>query len=303
MPIKLQNDFPAKDVLEKENIFSIDDERAIHQDIRPLRILILNLMPNKIDTEIQLLRLISKTPLQIDVDFLTMKSHVSKNTSISHLKKFYQTFDEIRDNRYDGMIITGAPLEHLEFNEVDYWDEICEVMKWSKSHVFSTVHICWGAQAGLYYHYGVDKVTYNQKLFGIYGQHLCSTHFLVDGFDDEFHTPQSRYTGINEKQVEEHEELEVLTYSHPAGINMITSKDSKNIFILGHLEYDAFTLAKEYQRDVDKGLDIQMPHNYFRNDDPTSIPINTWRSHANLFYHNWLNYVYQQTPYNLEDLK
>lgn len=302
MPIKLQNDFPAKDVLEKENIFAIDNDKAIHQDIRPLRILIVNLMPNKIDTEIQLLRLISKTPLQIDVDFLTMKSHVSKNTSLSHLKKFYQTFDDIKMNRYDGMIITGAPLEHLNFKEVDYWDEICTLMNWSKTHVFSTVHICWGAQAGLYYHYGIDKVNYQEKLFGIYRQHLASNHFLVDGFDDEFYSPQSRYTGIDEKQVKQNKDLLILTYSHHVGINMITSKDSKNIFILGHLEYDATTLAKEYQRDVDKGLNIKVPYNYFQDDNPTSTPINTWRSHANLFYHNWLNYVYQQTPYNLEDL-
>ena len=303
MPIKLQNDFPAKDVLEKENIFSIEAERAIHQDIRPLRILILNLMPNKIETEIQLLRLISKTPLQIDVDFLMMQSHVSKNTNVSHLKKFYQTFNGIKNDCYDGMIITGAPLEHLKFNDVDYWDEICEVMKWSKTHVFSTVHICWGAQAGLYYHYGIHKVDYNQKLFGIYTQRLCSTHFLVDGFDDEFCTPQSRYTGINEKQVKENDNLEIVLYSHLFGINMVISKDSKNIFILGHLEYDADTLAKEYQRDIEKGLDIQIPYHYFYKDNVASTPMNMWRSHANLFYHNWLNYVYQQTPYNLDDLK
>lgn len=303
MPIKLLDDFPAKQALEQENIFAIDNDRAIHQDIRPLKLLILNLMPNKIDTEIQLLRLLSNTPLQIDVDFLKMVSHKSKNTSVSHLAKFYVGFDDIKENRYDGMVITGAPLEHLAFEAVDYWDELCKIMDWSKTHVFSTVHICWGAQAGLYHHYQIDKVNYNQKLFGIYTQHLCSHHALVNGFDDVFDTPQSRYTGIHEQQVEQHEALEVLSTSLLTGVNMLMSKDAKNIFILGHLEYDVDTLAKEYYRDLEKGIDIQMPFHYFPENDSSKKPEITWKAHANLFYQNWLNYVYQQTPYDLETME
>lgn len=303
MPITLVDEFPAKDILDQENIFAINHERAIHQDIRPLKLLILNLMPNKIDTEIQLLRLISRTPLQVDVDFLKMKSHVSKHTSVYHLSKFYLNFEDIKDNQYDGMIITGAPLEHLVFEEVDYWDELCQIMNWSKHHVFSTVHICWGAQAGLYYHYGVPKITYKQKLFGVYRQKLSSQHFLVAGFDDVFDTPQSRYTGIDEAKVALCEDLEVLSYSSVSGINMITSKDAKRIFILGHLEYDADTLAKEYWRDKEKGITIEVPQHYFEGDDPSNKPKSSWRAHANLFYHNWLNYVYQQTPYDLSVLE
>ncbi|MDF9824101.1 homoserine O-succinyltransferase [Breznakia sp. PF5-3] len=303
MPIKLLDDFPAKHVLDKENIFAIDNERAIHQDIRPIKLLILNLMPNKIDTEIQLLRLISKSPLQIDVDFLKMKSHVSKHTSMSHLSKFYLDFDEIYENRYDAMVITGAPLEHLTFNEVDYWEELCTIMNWSKRHIFSTVHICWGAQAGLYYHYDIDKVQYDQKLFGIYAQQVQSNHFIMNGFDDVFDTPQSRYTGIDEEKVKANDKLEILSSSPLSGMNMVMSKDARHIFILGHLEYDADTLVKEYHRDLEKGIDIQIPFDYFPENDASKEPICTWRAHANLFYHNWLNYVYQQTPYDLDILE
>lgn len=303
MPIRLLEDFPAKNVLEQESIMAIDNERAEHQDIRPLKLLILNLMPNKIDTEIHFLRLISKTPLQVDVDFLKMESHVSKNTSMSHLAKFYLIFDQVKANRYDGMIVTGAPIEQLPFEEVDYWHELCKVFKWSKEHVFSTIHVCWGAQAGLYFHHNINKIHYKEKLFGIYPQVSVNKHPVVDGFDDIFNTPQSRYTGIDEEQLVNHKNLTVLSKSTISGTNMLTSKDGRQIFILGHLEYDVDTLANEYRRDIEKGLNIQVPYNYFRKDDPTLKPLYTWKAHARLLYHNWLNYVYQQTPYDLNELK
>lgn len=302
MPIKLLDEFPAKDVLDKESIFAIDNERAIHQDIRPLRLLILNLMPNKIDTEIQLLRLVSNTPLQIDVDFLKFSSHVSKNTSLNHLSKFYLDFADVKAHKYDGMIITGAPLEHLDFDQVDYWKELCDILDWTEKNVYSTVHICWGAQAALYHRYQIDKTSYQKKMFGVYPQTLCSNHFLVNGFDSIFHTPQSRYTGINEAQLKKNTNLHVLSKSPISGVNMVVSEDARNVFILGHLEYDAQTLANEYFRDKQKGLNTEIPFNYFPNNDPSQTPEITWRAHANMFYHNWLNLVYQQTPYDLENM-
>ncbi|OCN05638.1 homoserine O-succinyltransferase [Erysipelotrichaceae bacterium MTC7] len=302
MPINVQNDFPAKKALDQESIFALSNERAMSQDIRPLKLLIVNLMPKKVETEIQLLRLISKTPLQIDVDFLRMDSHISKNTDISHLHKYYLSFEDVKDRAYDALIITGAPVEQFAFEQVDYWEELCNVMAWSKHHVTSTLHICWGAQAGLYYHYGIEKVDYKQKLFGIYRQELVGKHFVVGGFDEIFDCPQSRYTGINEKQVSNHDKLRVLSKIPELGSNILMSKDQKNFFILGHLEYDLDTLAKEYLRDANKGLATAKPHNYFVNDDPTKLPHYTWRAHANLLYQNWLNFIYQETPYDLKDI-
>lgn len=298
MPIKLLDDFPAKQVLEAEDIFAIDNNRAEHQDIRPLKLLILNLMPNKIDTETQLLRLISQSPLQIDVDFLKIASHNHKNTSIHHLSKFYLEFSQIKDWSYDGFIITGAPIEKLPFEEVDYWNELQEIMDWSQIYVTSTIHICWGAQASLYHHFGVEKVMYDQKLFGVFEQRKSSTDRLLRGFDDIFTCPQSRYTGLVESTIDP--ERLVITSESKVGPTMLISKDRHDIFILGHWEYDSDSLKKEYYRDRESGLDTALPENYFPNDDPEQEPINNWRAHANLFYHNWLNDIYQDTPYDLK---
>lgn len=301
MPIRVQSDLPAREILEKENIFTMDEHRAMHQDIRPLMIGILNLMPLKEDTELQLLRALSNTPLQVNITFLHMRSHVSKNTPASHLNKFYTTFDEICKYKYDGFIITGAPVEHMEFEEVGYWEELEEIMEWTKTHVTSTFHICWGAQAGLYYHYGIPKRRLPEKKFGIFEhQVLKRKEPLVRGFDDYFYAPQSRHTESSQEGVEKHKELEILASSKDAGPFILMAGEGKQIFVTGHLEYDRMTLHNEYMRDKGKGLDIQIPYNYYPNDDCTQRPYLQWRSHANILYTNWLNYyVYQRTPYEL----
>ena len=303
MPIKIQSDLPAKAELEEENIFVLDENRAISQNIRPLEIIVLNLMPIKQDTELQLLRGLSNTPLQIDVTFLQMSSHVSKNTSASHIKKFYQTFEEIKNNNYDGMIITGAPVEKLEFEEVNYWDELITVMEWSKKHVTSTIHICWGAQAGLYYHYGIKKELLPKKLSGVYKHRVMNRKEpLVRGFDDVFMAPHSRYTQASRQQILDNPRLKVLADSDEAGIYIVLGDGGKEIFVMGHPEYDRLTLDQEYKRDIDKGIEPDLPVNYYPDDDCNRKPLLSWRSHANNLYTNWLNYyVYQITPYDLNE--
>lgn len=303
MPIKIQSDLPAKAELEEENIFVMDENRAISQNIRPLEIIVLNLMPIKQDTELQLLRGLSNTPLQIDVTFLQMSSHVSKNTSASHIKKFYQTFEEIKNNNYDGMIITGAPVEKLDFEEVNYWDELTTVMEWSKKHVTSTIHICWGAQAGLYYHYGVRKELLSKKLSGVYRHRVMNRKEpLVRGFDDVFMAPHSRYTQASRQQILDNPRLKVLADSDEAGIYIVLGDGGKEIFVMGHPEYDRLTLDQEYKRDIDKGIEPELPVNYYPYDDCNRKPMLSWRSHANNLYTNWLNYyVYQITPYDLNE--
>ena len=303
MPIKIQSDLPAKAELEEENIFVMDENRAISQNIRPLEIIVLNLMPIKQDTELQLLRGLSNTPLQIDVTFLQMSSHVSNNTSASHIKKFYQTFEEIKNNNYDGMIITGAPVEKLEFEEVNYWDELITVMEWSKKHVTSTIHICWGAQAGLYYHYGIKKELLPKKLSGVYKHRVMNRKEpLVRGFDDVFMAPHSRYTQASRQQILDNPRLKVLADSDEAGIYIVLGDGGKEIFVMGHPEYDRLTLDQEYKRDIDKGIEPDLPVNYYPDDDCNRKPLLSWRSHANNLYTNWLNYyVYQITPYDLNE--
>lgn len=304
MPVKIANDLPARLELEEENIFVMDEDRALSQDFRALEILILNLMPIKQDTELQLLRSMSNTPLQLDVTFLQLESHVSKNTSASHLRKFYQTFSEIKNRNFDGMIITGAPVEKLEFEEVNYWEELTEIMEWSKKHVTSTLHICWGAQAGLYYHFGAGKVEFENKLSGIYKHKVMNRKEpLVRGFDDIFMAPHSRYTEASRQDILKNKELMVLADSEEAGIYIVMTEDGKQIFIMGHPEYDRYTLDQEYKRDLEKGIDPALPVNYYPDDDCNRKPILSWRSHANNLYTNWLNYyVYQQTPYELDKL-
>jgi len=304
MPVKIANDLPARLELEEENIFVMDEDRALSQDFRALEILILNLMPIKQDTELQLLRSMSNTPLQLDVTFLQLESHVSKNTSASHLRKFYQTFSEIKNRNFDGMIITGAPVEKLEFNEVNYWEELTEIMEWSKKHVTSTLHICWGAQAGLYYHFGVGKVEFENKLSGIYKHKVMNRKEpLVRGFDDIFMAPHSRYTEASRQDILKNKDLMVLADSEEAGIYIVMTEDGKQIFIMGHPEYDRYTLDQEYKRDLEKGINPALPVNYYPDDDCNRKPILSWRSHANNLYTNWLNYyVYQQTPYELDKL-
>lgn len=302
MPIKTQNDLPAKEILENENIFVMDEQRSSHQDIRALRIGILNLMPIKQDTELQLLRSMSNTPLQVDVTFIKMNSHVSIHTSATHLNKFYVTFDEIKHEKFDGFVITGAPLEQISFEEVDYWEELCTIMEWTKTHATSTFHICWGAQAGMYYHYGLNKSELPKKLFGIYKQKVRNRRNpLVRGFDDEFYVPQSRYTEISADKIHNCKDLTVLAESDEAGVLLAIAKGGAQVFVQGHFEYDRYTLDEEYRRDVEKGLDIDVPVNYYPNDDPERRPMLQWRAHGNTLYSNWLNYfVYQNTPYNLE---
>ncbi len=302
MPIKVQSDLPAKSVLELENIFIMDENRAIRQDIRPLRIVILNLMPIKEETEVQLLRGLSNTPLQVDVTFLTMESHVSKNTPANHLNKFYTTYSEIRRKRYDGMIITGAPVEQMEFEEVNYWEELKSIMEWSKSNVTSTLHICWGAQAGLYYHYGIKKYNLPKKLSGIYEHRVMNRRVpMVRGFDDVFFAPHSRYTGNSIEDIENREELTILAKSEEAGAYLVMSENGRQFFVTGHPEYDRVTLDNEYKRDIGKGLSMDLPLNYYVNGDTSVRPLLTWRAHANTLYTNWLNYyVYQITPYELD---
>lgn len=303
MPIKVQKDLPAKAVLEKENIFIMDEDRALSQDIRPLEILILNLMPVKEDTETQLLRALSNTPLQVDCTFLMLESHTSKNTSASHLNKFYVYFEEVKRKKYDGMIITGAPVENLEYEEVNYWEELKKIMEWSKTHVTSTLHICWGAQAGLYYHYGIPKYKREKKLSGIYRHRILDRKVpLVRSMDDYIMAPHSRYTEVRREDIEKHPELVILAESKEAGILLVMSRDGKQIFVQGHPEYDRLTLNNEYHRDVNKGLNPELPCNYYENDDPDTVPVLSWRNMANTLYGNWLNfYVYQITPYLLTE--
>ncbi|MBD9009955.1 MAG: homoserine O-succinyltransferase [Clostridiales bacterium] len=307
MPIRVQDNLPAIETLGSENIFVMTENRALTQDIRPLKILILNLMPTKISTETQLLRMLGNSPLQVDISFMHTKSHHSKNTSVSHIKTFYGIFDDFKHQKFDGMIITGAPVETLDFEEVDYWDELCEIMEWTKTNVTSTFHICWGAQAALYYHYGIPKYPLKKKLFGVYKHNVVPEKkhkILLRGFDDEFYVPQSRHTEFYEADIKKVPELEILAKSDEAGVYIVTAKSERQFFISGHSEYDADTLAKEYFRDKDKGLDIDVPKNYFPGDDPSRPPKMLWRAHANLLYSNWLNYfVYQTTPYNINDIK
>lgn len=299
MPIKVQGELPAKKILEQENIFVMDETRAQHQDIRPLKIAILNLMPIKQDTELQLLRALSNTPLQVDVTFLHMSTHHSKNTPASHINRFYTTFEEVRKMRLDGLIITGAPVEQFSFEEVNYWKELTEIMDWSETNVTSTLHICWGAQAGVYYRYGIGKRTLPAKLSGVYEHRVLNRKIpLVRGFDDVFKAPHSRYTGIDENKAEQDERLTVMARSDEAGIYLLLAEEGRNIFVFGHPEYDRLTLDQEYRRDLGKGLEIQMPVNYYPGDDMENRPLLTWRAHANHLYANWLNYyVYQATPY------
>ena len=304
MPIKIPDSLPASRVLDQENIFVMTEHRALHQDIRPLKIVILNLMPKKIETETQLLRLLGNSPLQVDIELLQTESYTSKNTPSEHLFKFYKTFREIRDERFDGMIITGAPVELLAFEQVEYWKELCEIMEWSKTNVYSTLHSCWGAQAGLYYHYGIHKYQLDQKMFGIF-QHrlLLENHPITRGFDELFDVPHSRHTTVKRREIDRVPELEILASSDQAGVYMVGRRDGRQFFITGHSEYDRETLGNEYFRDLQKGLPINMPDHYFPHNDPNQKPVFTWRGHANLLFCNWLNYyVYQATPYDLDEL-
>ncbi len=305
MPIKIPNELPAVKVLNSENIFVMTEKRAITQDIRPLKLLILNLMPLKIDTETQLSRMLGNTPLQIEIELLKTSTYESKNTSAEHLLSFYKTFDEVRDRKFDGLIITGAPVEQMEFEEVEYWDELCQIMEWSKKNVTSTFHICWGAQAGLYYHYGIKKYPLEKKLFGVYPHTVeYKKSILMRGFDDTFFVPHSRHTTVKREDIEKVPELKILSTSPQAGVYAVSSKNGRQIFITGHSEYDPGTLRKEYLRDKNLGLPIEMPENYFPDNDDTKEPVSTWRAHANLLYTNWLNYfVYQTTPYDINDIK
>lgn len=304
MPIKIPADLPATETLHKENIFVMTESRATTQDIRPLKILLLNLMPTKIATETQLARLLGNSPLQVDMEFLQTASHTPKNTSAEHMISFYKHFEDVKDNKYDGLIITGAPVEQMPFEEVEYWDELCRIMEWSKTNVTSTFHICWGAQAGLYYHYGIQKYPLDKKLFGVFLHKAeYKRSMLLRGFDDEFWVPQSRHTTVLRKDIEKHPELKILASSEEAGVYAVATERGKQIFITGHSEYDADTLKNEYLRDKNAGLPIDVPKNYFPNDDDTKEPVVRWRSHANLIYSNWLNYfVYQITPFNIDEI-
>lgn len=305
MPIKIPNSLPATQTLINENIFVMTETRAITQDIRPLKILILNLMPTKIETETQLVRVLSNTPLQVDPEFLQTKSHTPTHISQEHLLSFYKTFDEVKDKKFDGMIITGAPIENLEFEEVDYWQELCEIMEWSKTHVTSTFHICWGAQAGLYYHFGIQKRPLNEKLFGVFKHRVeHKGSILFRGFDDTFMVPHSRHTTVLREDVEKIPELKILASSEEAGLYAVSTDGGKQIFVFGHSEYDSDTLKNEYFRDKNAGRPIKVPKNYFPDDDDTKEPLVLWRASAHLIYANWLNYfVYQNTPYDIEDIK
>ena len=301
MPIRVQNDLPVKEILEQENIFVMDENRAVHQDIRPIKIGLLNLMPLKEETELQILRSLSNTPLQVDVVFVNVSSHEAKNTPTSHLNKFYLPFKEITQEKFDGFIITGAPVEQIPFEKVDYWEELKEIMEWTKSHVTSTLHLCWGAQAGLYYHYGINKVPLKSKMFGVFRHRVMNRKIpLVRGFDDVFFAPHSRHTDVPSDKIHADENLIVLAESDKAGVFLSMEKNGRQIFVTGHPEYDRITLDKEYKRDLSKGLEIEMPENYYIEDDPEKTPLLTWRSHGNNLYTNWLNYyVYQATPYDM----
>ncbi len=304
MPIRIPNSLPAAKTLTDENIFIMPETRAATQDIRPLRILLLNLMPTKIETETQFARLLGNTPLQVEIELMHTVSHQSKNTSAEHLLSFYKTFDEIKSSRYDGMVITGAPVEHMKFEDVEYWDELCEIFEWSKTHVHSTFHICWAAQAGLYYHFGIEKKPLEGKLFGVFPHRVSYKNpILFRGFDDVFYAPHSRNSTVELSDVEKIPELKILAESDEAGLYACMTAEGKQIFVTGHSEYDPDTLSREYFRDKEKGLDIQVPKNYFPNDDPTQPPIVKWRAHANLLFSNWLNYfVYQTTPFDVEEI-
>ena len=305
MPITIPDGLPAKQTLHDERIFALEEDFASRQDIRPLKIAILNLMPKKIETETQILRLLSKSPLQLEIDFMRVSSHESTHVSQDHLVKFYDTFDAFRDKNYDGFIVTGAPVEHLDYEQVDYWDELCEVFEWSKTNVFSTIHICWGAQAGLYYHYGIQKYQLDKKMFGDFRhRNLKRKHPILKGFGDTFHCPHSRHTEVRREDVEKVDDLVILTESREAGLHMLADKSERNYYIFGHWEYDRDTLAREYFRDLDRKLKIDMPQHYFPNDDVTKTPNFDWACSANLAYANWLNYcVYQKTPYDLSELE
>ena len=305
MPIKIPNLLPATSTLEAENIFVMTETRAVAQDIRPLQILLLNLMPTKIDTETQLARVLGNTPLQIELELIAPKGHVSKNTSQEHMLTFYKSFDDVKDRTFDGLVITGAPVELMEFEEVDYWPELCEIMEWSKRNVHSTLHICWGAQAGLYYHYGIPKHTLDKKLFGVFRHTVEDPNFILfRGFDDTFLVPHSRNTTVNREDIEAVPGLKVLAASPEAGVYAVKTEQGRQVFVMGHAEYDRDTLKKEYLRDVAAGVDIQLPKNYFPGDDPTKDPLVTWRSCAHLLYGNWLNYcVYQTVPYDIRDIQ
>lgn len=304
MPIQIPNDLPAAEILQQENIFIMPEGRAVTQDIRPLEILILNLMPTKIATETQLSRVLGNTPLQVRLELMHTTTHVSKNTSQEHLLNFYKSFDEIKDRKFDGMVITGAPVENMPFEEVDYWPELCKIMEWSKTNVHSTLHICWGAQAGLYYHYGIQKYDLPEKLFGVFKHQADYKHsILLRGFDDEFWAPHSRHTTILREDIEKVPELKILASSEKAGVYALMNKEGRQIFITGHSEYDADTLEKEYLRDKNQGLPIHVPENYYPNDDDSQPPLVRWRGHGNLLYSNWLNYfVYQTTPYDIKTI-
>lgn len=305
MPIKIPNDLPAVQILAQENIFVMTETRAMTQDIRPLRILLLNLMPKKIETETQLSRILGNTPLQIELTLIRTTTHVSQNTAEEHLLAFYKTFEDVKDESFDGMIITGAPVELLDFEKVDYWDELCEIMEWSKDHVHSTLHICWGAQAGLYYHYGIKKRMLPQKLFGVFPHKAdYAQSMLLRGFDDTFYVPHSRYTYVDRKDIENIDGLKILASSPEAGVHIVSTAGGRQFFIMGHAEYDALTLDAEYRRDINSGVKIDVPKNYYPDNDSSKEPIVSWRSHGNLLYTNWLNYfVYQSTPYDLKTLK
>ncbi len=304
MPIKIPDHLPAQKVLESENIFTMNEGRASSQDIRPLRILLLNLMPTKIETETQFLRLLGNTPLQCEIELLQTVTHVAKNISSSYLAAFYKTFEEVKDEKYDGMIVTGAPVEKMPFEEVDYWPELCEIYEWAKSNVYSIMHICWGAQSALYYHYDIPKEQLDEKIFGVFPHRLVDVyHPLLRGFDDEFYMPHSRHTQVLRSDIEKVSDLVILGTSEIAGVSIVASKNGRRFFVMGHPEYDRNTLSAEYFRDVSRGLRPSVPYHYFPNDNPNSIPLLTWRSHANLLFSNWLNYyVYQQTPYDLRAL-
>ena len=304
MPIQIPNDLPATGILQQENIFVMTEHRAITQDIRPLELVVLNLMPTKIATETQLSRVLGNTPLQVRVELMHMKSHTSKNTAQEHLLAFYKTFDELKDRKFDGMVITGAPVENMPFEEVDYWPELCEIMEWSKTHVQSTFHICWGAQAGLYYHYGINKHPLDEKLFGVF-EHIKDypRSILLRGFDDVFWVPHSRHTTVDREDIEAVPALKILSSSKDAGVYLVMNKEGRQIFVTGHSEYDPDTLEKEYLRDKNKGLPISVPQNYYPNDDDGQKPVVRWRGHANLLFSNWLNYfVYQTTPFDIMNI-
>ena len=305
MPIKIPNQLPATGTLTKENIFVMTETRAVNQNIRPLQILLLNLMPTKVDTETQLARVLGNTPLQIELELIAPSGHVSKNTSQAHMLAFYKTFQDVKDRNFDGLVITGAPLEHLKFEDVDYWPELCEIMEWSKHHVHSTLYICWGAQAGLYYHYGIPKRSLPQKLFGVFEHTVEDPNFILfRGFDDRFHVPHSRNTTVDREDIEAIPGLKVLASSDEAGVYAVKNEGCRQVFLMGHAEYDRDTLRKEYVRDVNAGVDIQIPKHYFPDDDPSRDPIVNWRSCAHLLYANWLNYcVYQTVPYDLRDIE